>query len=283
MKDNEKENKTNVKKVNTVKKETTKKSPVKKSGGNVKKTTTKSSSSKPKTVKKETVKKNAIPKKTTKKVEPKKENTLKKEKTTETVKEVKENIEKVASETAGVVDNIGKTIDDGLNKLYEKIALLINEENKKQFQELLNNGIIKKAKGKFYYDQSEEETPWNKKKGNKKIKIINENAFKAKSQKFDYFYVDIYEYKLDTRVVDDYIKFNEIHKIGEYLFWGVEHFLLSCRYEEIVWVYIPELWMDISKKIFVSLQEANLLQYYKQLDEKVVSKVLADFKEILDY
>lgn len=118
---------------------------------------------------------------------------------------------------------------------------------------------------------------------NKKIKIINENAFKAKSQKFDYFYVDIYEYKLDTRVVDDYIKFNEIHKIGEYLFWGVEHFLLSCRYEEIVWVYIPELWMEISKKIFVSLQEANLLQYYKQLDEKVVSKVLADFKEVLDY
>lgn len=41
--------------------------------------------------------------------------------------------------------------------------------------------------------------------------------------------------------------------------------------------------MEISKKIFVSLQEANLLQYYKQLDEKVVSKVLADFKEVLDY
>lgn len=118
---------------------------------------------------------------------------------------------------------------------------------------------------------------------NKKIKIINEDAFKAESQVFDYFYVDIYEYKLDTRVVDDYIKFNEIHKIEEYLFWGVEHFLLSCRYEEIVWVYIPELWMEISKKIFGALQEANLLKYYKQLDEKLVSEVLAAFKEVLDY
>lgn len=122
MKDNEKENKTNVKKSNTVKKETTKKSPVKKSSGNVKKTTTKTGETKPKTVKKETVKKNSTPKKTTKKVEPEKENVVKEEKATETVKEVKENIEKVANETAGVVDSIGKTIDDGLNKLDEKIS-----------------------------------------------------------------------------------------------------------------------------------------------------------------
>ena len=122
MKDNEKENKTNVKKVNTTKKETTKKSPVKKSSGNAKKTTSKTGETKPKTVKKEIVKKNSTPKKTTKKVEPEKENVVKEEKATETVKEVKENIEKVANETAGVVDSIGKTIDDGLNKLDEKIS-----------------------------------------------------------------------------------------------------------------------------------------------------------------
>ncbi|MDU5106274.1 MULTISPECIES: hypothetical protein [unclassified Clostridium] len=118
---------------------------------------------------------------------------------------------------------------------------------------------------------------------NEKIKIINKDAFEASSEEFNYFYVDIYEYKLHPRVVDDYIKFNEIHKIEEYLFWGLEHFLLSCKYEEIVWVYIPELWMEISKNIFGALQEANLLKYYKQLDERLVSKVLADFKEVLDY
>ncbi len=118
---------------------------------------------------------------------------------------------------------------------------------------------------------------------NEKIKIINKDAFEADSEMFDYFYVDIYEYKLDPRVVEDYNKFNKIHKIEEYLFWGMEHFLLSCKYEEIVWVFIPELWMEISKKIFGALQEANLLKYYKQLDEKLVSKVLAGFKKALDY
>lgn len=118
MKDNEKENKTNVKKTSTVKKETTKKTVAKKSSSNVKKNSAKTSETKPKSVKKETVKKNVTPKKTTTKVEPKKENTLKEE---TSAQPVKENIEKVANETAGVVESIGKTIDDGLNKLDEKI------------------------------------------------------------------------------------------------------------------------------------------------------------------
>lgn len=118
MKDNEKENKTNVKKTSTVKKETTKKTVAKKSSSNVKKNSAKASETKPKSVKKETVKKNVTPKKTTTKVEPKKENTLKEE---NSAQPVKENIEKVANETAGVVGSIGKTIDDGLNKLDEKI------------------------------------------------------------------------------------------------------------------------------------------------------------------
>ncbi len=118
MKDNEKENKTNVKKTSTVKKETTKKTVAKKSSSNVKKNSAKVSEAKPKSVKKETVKKNVTPKKTTTKVEPKKENTLKEE---TSAQPVKENIEKVANETAGVVESIGKTIDDGLNKLDEKI------------------------------------------------------------------------------------------------------------------------------------------------------------------
>lgn len=118
MKDNEKENKTNVKKTSTVKKETTKKTVAKKSSSNVKKNSAKTSETKPKSVKKVTVKKNVTPKKTTTKVEPKKENTLKEE---NSAQPVKENIEKVANETAGVVESIGKTIDDGLNKLDEKI------------------------------------------------------------------------------------------------------------------------------------------------------------------
>lgn len=60
--------------------------------------------------------------------------------------------------------------DHGILK--SELSEEINEENKKQFQELLNHGIIKKVKGKFYYDQLVEGTPWNKKKSNKKMKII---------------------------------------------------------------------------------------------------------------
>ena len=141
MKDNEKENKTNVKKTSTVKKETTKKSVAKKTSSNVKKNSAKASETKPKSVKKETVKKNVTPKKTTTKVEPKKENTLKEE---TSAQPVKENIEKVANETAGVVESIGKTIDDGLNKLDEKINLMdkvnLNVEVPKD-KNIINNVI----------------------------------------------------------------------------------------------------------------------------------------------
>ena len=117
---------------------------------------------------------------------------------------------------------------------------------------------------------------------NKKLKIINEDAYKAKSRNFDYFYVDIYEYKFTYKVVEDYEIFNKIHNIKEYLFWGLEHFLLSCRYEEIVWVYIPELWMEISRSLFEAFQDANMLKYYNQLEPKLVSEVLSKFKVLLD-
>lgn len=117
---------------------------------------------------------------------------------------------------------------------------------------------------------------------NEKIKIINEDAYKVKGEKFDYFYVDIYEYKLTEQVVSDYKHFNEALDIEDYVFWGVEHFLLSCRYEDIVWVYIPEIWMELSKHIFAALQQSGYLEWYKQLDSKLVKKILEEFKEILN-
>lgn len=117
---------------------------------------------------------------------------------------------------------------------------------------------------------------------NEKIKIINEDAYKVKGEKFDYFYVDIYEYKLTEQVVSDYKHFNEALDIEDYVFWGVEHFLLSCRYEDIVWVYIPEIWMELSKHIFAALQQSGYLEWYKQLDSDLVKKVLEEFKEVLN-
>ena len=40
--------------------------------------------------------------------------------------------------------------------------------------------------------------------------------------------------------------------------------------------------MELSKKAFVSLQESGYLKYYKQLDSKIVKKVLEKFKAILN-
>ena len=60
----------------------------------------------------------------------------------------------------------------------------------------------------------------------------------------------------EKKVVEDYKRFNDIHDIGEYSFFGVEDFLLSCSYNEIVWVYIPENWMAMSKSIASSLSSS---------------------------
>jgi len=119
-------------------------------------------------------------------------------------------------------------------------------------------------------------------KNNEKIKIIHSDAFKATVETFDFFFSDIYEYKLSLKVVEDYIKLNNIHHIEECLFFGVEHFLLSCSYDEIVWVYIPESWMKMSKRISSTLDDSGYIKYYKKLDEKVVSEVLEAFKPIFN-
>lgn len=119
-------------------------------------------------------------------------------------------------------------------------------------------------------------------KHNNKIKIIHGDAFKAKGEEFDFFFSDIYEYKVSLKVVEDYVKLNNIHNIKEYLFFGVEHFLLSCSYDEIVWVYIPENWMKITKMLSSTLEESGYIKYYKKLDEKLVSEVLEGFKLIFN-
>ena len=117
---------------------------------------------------------------------------------------------------------------------------------------------------------------------NPKIRIIFGDAFKAKGERFNFFFADIYEYKLSKQVVHDYEKLTQIHEIEEYSFFGMEHFLLSCSYEEIVWVYVPELWMEMSKDIANELSKSGYMKYYKQLDDKLVSEVLGAFKVILN-
>lgn len=115
-----------------------------------------------------------------------------------------------------------------------------------------------------------------------RVKFVNKNAFEVTSENFDFFYVDFYDYELKKEVTEDYKRFNAIHNIKNYMFWGMEHFLLSCRYEDIVWVYIPELWMEASKNTFAALQETDLLKKYEQLNETLVKEILSEFKDIFD-
>ena len=117
---------------------------------------------------------------------------------------------------------------------------------------------------------------------NDKIKIICTDAFKAEREKFDFFFADIYGYELTSRVVEDYKRFNEIHEIEEYSFWGMEHFLLSCKYEDLLWVYIPENWVAMCKSLYAELQASNYIDNYEPLNEKKVTKILYEFKEILN-
>ncbi|MFW2489081.1 hypothetical protein ACN077_10940 [Clostridium chromiireducens] len=146
--------------------------------------------------------------------------------------------------------------------------------------------IAKKSKVKevIVYEISEEVISLYKQnfKENKKIKIINGDAFKAEKEVFDFFYVDIYRYQLTSQVVTDYKRFNELHEIEEYAFWGLEHFLLSCKYEDIVWVYIPENWISMSKKAYEALDASGYIKSYKPLDEEKVRAILLEFKEILN-
>lgn len=119
-------------------------------------------------------------------------------------------------------------------------------------------------------------------KHNSKIKIINKDAYKAEREKFDFFFVDIYGYELTIKVVEDYKKFNALHDIKEYSFWGVEHFLLSCKYDEILWVFIPENWVEMSKKLYEAMDMSDFIKSYEPLDQELVSNILMEFKTILN-
>ncbi|MGL5148986.1 MAG: rRNA adenine N-6-methyltransferase family protein [Clostridium sp.] len=119
-------------------------------------------------------------------------------------------------------------------------------------------------------------------KKNPKIKILNQDAFKAEKESFDWFYVDIYEYKLTDKVVEDYKIFMELHEIENYAFFGVEAFLLSCAFEDIKWIYIPENWMEMVSVLHEAFEKSGYKDYKSTMDEELVFDILMKFKEILN-
>lgn len=117
---------------------------------------------------------------------------------------------------------------------------------------------------------------------NEKVKIIKGDAFKAEKNNFDFFFVDIYEYKLSKKIVSDYKIFINLHNIEEYYFFGLEKFLLDCPVEEVAMVYIPEEWMSGTRDLFERLNDSGLLSSYIECENKAeVLELLHEFKKIL--
>ena len=116
---------------------------------------------------------------------------------------------------------------------------------------------------------------------NSKLEVLNQDGFKGKSDSFDSFIVDIYSYNLEDRVVLDYKKLNDLHKIDEYYFFGFEHFLLSCPTSEIAFVYVPEYWTEALERVYRQLMDNGYINDFVPIAEEKVMKILLEFKKIL--
>ncbi|MGL4655546.1 MAG: hypothetical protein ACRCWM_06670 [Sarcina sp.] len=117
---------------------------------------------------------------------------------------------------------------------------------------------------------------------NPKIKIIKGDGFKAERQEFDFFFADIYSYKVDEAVARDYAKLIKLHEIEEYSFFGLEKFLLSCPMEELMMVYMPDEWMDMTKRCYDRVDKLGQVKNIRKMKRNEALKVLKLLKEILN-
>ena len=116
---------------------------------------------------------------------------------------------------------------------------------------------------------------------NKKIKLVHSDGFEVKGEQFNFFFSDIYNYEITESVAHDYGKLIETHDIYEYSFFGLEKFLLSCPMEELMNVYVPDEWMDMTKKAFERVDKLGQMKNIKKIRRHKALKVLNVFKEIL--
>ncbi|MEQ8153340.1 MAG: hypothetical protein ABRQ25_00365 [Clostridiaceae bacterium] len=147
-------------------------------------------------------------------------------------------------------------------------------------QEILKKPEVKEV---IVYENSKEVIELYKRNFTKDLKldIVHTDAFNAKGEEFDFFFVDIYNYSLGMEVVDDYVNFNEIHAIREYSFWGMERFLLSCRMEDLIHICLPEEWLDMTRDIYDKFEETPYFSRFKPMNERKVKKVLHAFNKVL--
>ncbi|MGL5068932.1 MAG: hypothetical protein ACRC6T_14135 [Sarcina sp.] len=116
---------------------------------------------------------------------------------------------------------------------------------------------------------------------NSKITIIEGDGFKAKGRRFDFFFADIYSYKISEEVANDYKKLNELHEIEEYSFFGVEKFLLSCPMEDLMMVLMPDEWMAMTKSCFDNVDKIGQVKNIQKMKRNDALKVLNILKRVL--
>ncbi len=133
-------------------------------------------------------------------------------------------IVKKAHGKVGVVGlGLGYSVQEMINK--ESITEIVVFENDKDVIDLYNKNF----------------------ENNDKVKIIEKDAFEAEGEKFDYFFVDIYDRKISKKIVEDYNFFKEKHDIKDYVFFGVEKFILSLFPSEYESENIPKLWKNMAE------------------------------------
>ncbi|MGL5574860.1 MAG: hypothetical protein ACRDCW_04805 [Sarcina sp.] len=117
---------------------------------------------------------------------------------------------------------------------------------------------------------------------NPKIKIIQGDGFMCEREAFDFFFADIYSYEVNENVARDYQKLIELHDIEEYSFFGLEKFLLSCPMEELMMVYMPDEWMDMTKKCYERVDSLGQVKNIRKMRRNDALKVLKKLKVILN-
>ncbi|MHC1684301.1 MAG: hypothetical protein AB6733_15300 [Clostridiaceae bacterium] len=109
---------------------------------------------------------------------------------------------------------------------------------------------------------------------NEKVKIINCDAFSAEGEEFDFFFADIYKNKLTPKVAEDYSKFNKLHKIKEYSFFGVEQFILSLDEADLEEQKLPINWVAMADLIKEKFEASRYRENFIKIKYDRAKKIL---------
>ena len=115
---------------------------------------------------------------------------------------------------------------------------------------------------------------------NPKLKIVEEDAFFVKDEKFDFFFVDIYTYKLSDIIAEHYKIFNENLDIGQYAFWGLERFILSCDINEVEKINFPDSWIAMTDNLGDRFYQSRYKENFVPYDYRQCNSLLKKFREI---